>query len=225
MKKLICASTIIACVAASSFADTVTFGGAEGWKTQGFNDNLSTVETATITTNDITFALTATGSANINTTAGVGPLFGITGGGQSYNIDNASGTASEWVELSLSVSGLNAGNITSLSLDNLQLFGFFGTEVADLFDGTTTQGIVAGTDGSSLDYNTLSTLNALSAVNIGGIGDDSWLLRITAPSGAAASAFQISDLTVSYAIPEPATLGLVASVGVGIFFIRRNFMI
>ncbi len=71
-------SIIVACLTATcglTNAATVVFG--TNWLTEGFFDNASTVQTAAIAVDGVTFSLTATAvGGNINTNAG-GTLFGV----------------------------------------------------------------------------------------------------------------------------------------------------
>lgn len=235
MKKIITMALASTAILTSSFADTIVFGddtAGVGWKGQGVADNASSSQTATIIADGITFTLSITGSANINTTSGDGTAFGITGGDtdQSDNVRISTSTNSlpaEWVELSLSVSGATE-NLTELSLESVFTRYLAAGETLDASDGTTTVQVDGGTTAEQyLDYSDqLSGLNALSVANVGGLGDGSWSLRLTATADGtdAFSNFSLDDLTVNYTVPEPATITLIVGLGGSILFVRRRFM-
>ena len=121
MKKTIIGLVATTVLAGGAFADTVQFGNT--WGDEGVGDNTSSSETATITTNGITFSLAITGSDKINLPSNADAL-GITGGnsGQSDNVRISATTngPQEWIEFSLTVSGATE-NLNSLSLGNVGL--------------------------------------------------------------------------------------------------------
>lgn len=232
MKKIICTSIIIGVMAVASFGDTVQFGDADlslnvDWKTYGFTDNASTVNTATITQDGITFALTATTSANLDLNA-AGDLWGINGGNNNTRLDH-NGTAGESITFTLAVSG-DTANLTSLSFGGMDLHYFAQSyEQLDLGDGTTTLPTLSGHSTATwIDYETeLSGLTALSLANVA-----TWQLDMEAvmstDADPAANPTDLGFTQVNFeytVIPEPATLGLIAVAGAGIIFFRRKFTV
>jgi len=231
MKKTIIGLVATTVLTAGAFADTVEFG-TPSWVDQGVGDNTSSSETATITTNGITFSLAITGSDKINPPSSGGSL-GINGGnsGQSDNVRISATTngPQEWIEFALTVSG-DTEKLTSLSLGSVGLSYLATGEGLDASDGTSSVFVGPST---SLEYSDeLSGLNVLSLANVGGEGNGSWKLRLTALDiednplvTDGFSNFIVPDLSLQYTvIPEPATLGLVATLGGSILFIRRRFM-
>lgn len=218
MKKTITAGLAV-WIAASAGATLITF---EPWKDLGVVDNNSTSETATITTNGVTFSIHITsGPGNIKAGVATGDSYlGVVGGVSSFRVDNAG----EYLELSLSVSG---AELSSLSMDNLLLRNV-GTHTVEFSDGSSTNTIAGqqsfdyvGADGDIA----LTGLTALSLANVGGAGDGTWSIRTTSPTGALANNFQIDTITLDYTvIPEPTTLGLVTMIGTGLLIIRRKLM-
>jgi hypothetical protein len=231
MKKTIIGLVATTVLAGGAFADTVQFGNT--WGDEGVGDNTSSSETATITTNGITFSLAITGSDKINLPSNADAL-GITGGnsGQSDNVRISATTngPQEWIEFSLTVSGATE-NLNSLSLGNVGLDYLADGEGLDASDGTSSV-FVAGLS-SSLEYSDeLTGLSVLSLANVGGVGDGTWKLRLTALDieddarvTDGFSNFQVTDLALQYTvIPEPATLGLITASAAGILFVRRRLM-
>lgn len=227
---------VLAMAASATFAEVIVFGddtAGVGWKNQGVADNVSNTQTATITENGLTFTLSITGSDKINTTSGDGTSFGINGGtttksdGVRLSSENA---GDEWVEFSLSVSGPNAAQLQDISLSSIYA-QYFGTgETIDINDGTTTVSISGSNDSAvqNLDYaNELAAITALSLANVGGVGNGTWKLRLTATDDGteAYTNFALNDVTINYTIPEPATLGLIGAMGGILIFIRRRFMV
>ena len=230
MKKTIIGLVATTVLAAGAFADTVQFGNT--WGDEGVGDNTSSSETATITTNGITFSLAITGSDKIRLPASEAAL-GITGGnsGQSDNVRISATTdgPQEWIEFSLTVSGATE-NLNSLSLGHVGLDYLAAGEGLDAFDGTSS--VFVGPSGSLEYSDELNGLNVLSLANAGGVGDGTWKLRLTALDinddariTDGFTNFQVTDLALQYTvIPEPATLGLITASAAGILFVRRRFM-
>jgi hypothetical protein len=230
MKKTIIGLVATTVLAAGAFADTVQFGNT--WLAEGVGDNTSSSETATITTNGITFSLAITGSDKINLPSNADAL-GITGGnsGQSDNVRISATTngPQEWIEFSLTVSGATE-NLNSLSLGHVGLGYLAAGEGLDASDGTSS--VFVGPSGSLEYSDELNGLNVLSLANAGGVGNGTWKLRLTALDinddariTDGFTNFQVSDLALQYTvIPEPATLGLITASAAGILFVRRRFM-
>lgn len=86
--------------------------------------------------------------------------------------------------------------------------------------------LAVGTLGSGADMDILSTLNNTSdTISFIATSTAGGLLTVDFGSGSAASsAAQLNFISVA-AIPEPATLGLVAAFGGGILFVRRRLML
>lgn len=215
-------------LAAGVMADTVKFGGSD-WSAQGLVYG-GTSSTAAITTNDITFTLSVTGSGNLSM------------GGKNLDnpgviaIDGKDITDGEWIEFSLSVAGTGLTDLEQIFLtdgtgvDQLGLaLGSFrsedskGAERFSASDGSTTltnlPNVVGEVRIDSFGYgNYLNGLTALDIDNVGGKGDGTWKLRVL---GESASSFSAKSLTFEYVIPEPATFGLLSIAGIGLLAFRR----
>ena len=227
MKKQIIIAAVMGGLVAGAFGNIVQFGDDDlglnvDWKTYGFTDNDSTVNTATIVQDGITFALTATTSDNLNLNT-AGDLWGINGGNNATRFDH-DGTTGESITFTLAVSGTG---LTSLSFGGMALHYFAQSyEQLDLGDGTTTLPTLSGSsDATWVDYNTeLGGLTALSLANVA-----TWQLDMTAvmstdvDPAANPTDFGFTQVNLEYTvIPEPATLSMVGIAGIGILFFRRH---
>ncbi len=180
---------------------TVTFGtlGAANWLALGFTDNQSAVNTASITTNGVTFTVTATTSGELNSNLD-GTLWGVHGGSFATQLDENSG-AQETVTFTFAVSG---ELLSTLSLANLDLTYFNNSyEQASAGDGTTTLTLTGGGDGDAVDYATeLAGLTELTAANVA-----TWQLTVStldANPTNELSAFGIGTMSFDYALdPGP----------------------
>jgi len=185
MKKII-QPLVLTCLTISAMGETITFS---NWKAAGFRDNTSTINTASITTNGVTFSVTATTSANLNMISD-GTLWGITGGDAHYRMDDG-GTPEESVTFTLSASGTA---LNSLSFSSLNLSYFNSDDWIDLSDGITTLPTLK-TGGSSLTYDTgLAGLTALTKDNV-----DTWQLTLDVVDGSD-TIFSIKDMTLEYTL-------------------------
>ncbi len=230
MKNIIYTVVIAGCLAAGSFGGVVQFGNDDlalniDWKAYGFTDNASTVNTATIVQDGITFALTATTSANLDLNS-AGDLWGINGGNNNTRVDH-DGTAGESVIFTFAVSGANAANLTGLSFGGMVLRYFAQSyEQVDLGDGTTTLPTLSGGSAAAqwIDYDTeLNGLTALSLANVA-----TWQLDIAAvistdaDPAANPTDFGFTQMDFEYTVvPEPATLGMFGLGALFTLLIRR----
>jgi len=215
---------------ASSFANLVQFGDADldknvDWKTYGFTDNKSTINTASITQDGITFSLTVTTSDKLNLNAD-GDLWGVNGGHNSTRLDH-DGTTGESALFTFAISG-DTGKLTSLYFGGMSLTLFNNSyERISVSDGTTTLTVWGGKEATWIDYDTeLKGLTPLLLDNV-----DTWQLNITALQSTDADPVAnptdlgFTQVDINYTvIPEPATLGLLSVVGLGILFVRRWFI-
>jgi len=200
---------------AGSFGATVQFGDTDGsldvdWKEYGFTDNANTVNTATIVQDGITFALTASTSANLDLNAS-GDAWGVNGGFSGTQLDYKTDIGpTESITFTLAVSG-DTNKLTSLSFGGMS-WGYFNNtfEQMRVGDGTTTKTLAGLDPGTSwVDYEiALSGLTALSLTNVA-----SWQLDITALQSldplAGSSAILFSQVDLEYTISgEPTPIAI-----------------
>ncbi len=231
MKKHAVIIAVMGGLVSGSFGSIVQFGDTDAelnvdWKEYGFLDNKSTTNTATIVQDGITFALTATTTANVDLNKD-GDAWGVNGGFRSTQLDYLTDTGpAESITFTLAISG-DTASLESLSFGGMS-WGYFNNtyEQMSVGDGITTKTLTGrdpGTEWVNYDI-ALSGLTALSLANVA-----SWQFDITAlqslDPGAGSSAIIFTQLDLEYTIPEPATLSLVATIGVGLLFIRRKFTI
>jgi hypothetical protein len=209
------------CASAYLSARTVTFGdggASTGWLDTGLLHKKSGAQVAVIRdglatpSGELVFELTVENPQKLsvgNTT------LRVLGGNQGGRIDcrDFSDTSDdEWVRFRLGVSGAGAKDLTVLELGRITL-----TEATDdlveFSDGAA--GVIQLQDpgNGALRYGSgqaLDGLQALSLSNVGGVGDNSWALQVTARAFGvdSLSSFRIGKVEFSYsvAIPEPLQL-------------------
>ncbi|QQE12551.1 PEP-CTERM sorting domain-containing protein [Planctomycetota bacterium] len=207
------------------------------------NGNTGTTSVVfTLIQDDITFELTAqtapgnvfAGKAGTNS-PDTYPL-AVIGGSKNYLIDQgtdeAATTDDESLQLSLNVSGSGVSSLASIKIAGVTLRYFAAQDKGEFTDGTNTINVLGNTgsggvpmvayDGVASDTHLLleeggTSLTPLSLVNVGGAGDGSWLLGVTARNLEAGkeSSFQITSLDIEYTlIPEPASFAMIGLGGV-----------
>jgi hypothetical protein len=203
---------------------SISFGNpaeSTGWVDLGVQDNRNRSEQAVHTITDATpngeiiFWLSIDSSNNVRRDASELAV----SGGQDDFIDSRGWPAAsndEWVRFELYVSGPGAADLTSLRMRELTL-SFTGNDMVEFTDGI---------GGSALKYinevdsvsrygagERLEVLDPLTLSNVGGRGDGTWALKLTARAFGAVditsiTSFRVQTLAVEYTVtvPEPANL-------------------
>ncbi len=226
-----------------TFDESVFFSTWDGSKWTGGPGGAGP-QTFDVTQDGITFRLTMDASADLGNSV-FAQSIGVAGGLKGWELDQGSyavnSTDDETMTFSLSiVSGIDNLETISLSGINMRLFGtadkvgFSDQNAATITHNGT--GNAAGANANTL-VNDFTGLSPLSKANLG-----AWKMNITALdadndyswwTGAESNLVQadnstrtnVNSLMFEYtAIPEPATLGLIAMTGTGLIGIRRIMM-
>ena len=127
----------------------------------------------------------------------------------------------EWVEFTLDAAGPGAADLTSLNLEELRL-SFTGNDMIEFSDGDGGTALRYLSEVDSISRygagERLEGLTPLSLANVGGPGDGSWALRMTARAFGAVdvtsiTSFRVKSLKFSYEVAVPAVANPLPSQG------------
>jgi hypothetical protein len=154
----------------------------------------------------------------------------VQGGSRNNRIDSGNSWSDsaddEWIEFSLTVSGPAAGDLSSIALAGLVLSDGGTAEVVEYSDSMGNSVLVPGNGTRAYTVaGGLQALTPLSLANVGGRGDGTWSLRLTArdygtEADPKTTTVRVRQITLDYQLvpPEPATLpqeGLVLHLDAG----------
>jgi hypothetical protein len=210
-------------------AQIVTFGddsASTGWIDLGVRDLTNKTERAVFTLTDET----PNGEVIFNLTIQCPYLVRrdadeiAVNGGQDDFIDSRGWPAAsndEWIEFKLNISGPGAADLSSLSLKELGL-SFTGNDMIEFTDGIGGSVLryidVADSISSYGTGERLDGLDPLALANVGGVGDGSWALRLTARAFGevdvfAITSFRVKTLQFEYEITVPDPVHLLPADG------------
>lgn len=222
MKKLVIPAALLVSALPATAASVVFGDGDNVGDTSPWNSLIGTTasETATITQDGIQFdlAITAVAVADGGTLAlsSNSDFLGVDG---DVRLD-AGATTNDTMRLQLTVSGANIASLVDISLAGIVTsFGANVEDLGDFTDGSVTASAIRVNSG--LDYDDrLSTLTALSKSNVGGEGDNSWLLEF---ESVGSSNWSIDTVTFNYTVPEPSSYALIIGLSVlSLTLVRRR---
>lgn len=238
MKKSI--GILMAVVAAGSMSASATLiAGWETWKWQGAGTD-PLISGATVE-NGATASATQSGAWSIGTNIGsIDGTFGSlaspaaetanSGSTDGYNLSNG---ADGFVDFSVTATGsdtqlttfhFDATRFRSGSAENWTLEVLAGGDINNGAAVTVASGTMAiyNSDFNLPDFDV--DLTTLADNDLGAGGTATFRLSFAGGNGSSGQNTYLDNVGIS-AVPEPATLGLVALFGGGLLFIRRRFMI
>ena len=204
--------------ASAASAETIVFGGANSWSTQGVSDNANSNEIATITDNGFTFNL---GINFSNGNVGLGNTGELTEDGRTTWRNNGS----EFT-FTIAVVDNNAGfDLDSLSVASIGFLGLNKSgEAVTITETASVNSAVMPTASNPniVDSTFLYTTNSLTQMNIADLGAWDMILENTGDN----QINGIHSLTLDYttsAVPEPGTYALLAGcAALGFVMLRRR---
>jgi hypothetical protein len=202
--------------ASAASAETIVFGGANSWSTQGVSDNANSNEIATITDNGFTFNL---GINFSNGNVGLGNTGELTEDGRTTWRNNGS----EFT-FTIAVVDNNAGfDLDSLSVASIGFLGLNKSgEAVTITETASVNSAVMPTASNPniVDSTFLYTTNSLTQMNIADLGAWDMILENTGNN----QINGIHSLTLDYTVvPEPGTYALLAGcAALGFVMLRRR---
>jgi len=215
-------------------AGTLTFGDAAastGWLDLGLQDNTGTPQQAVYQSSmltpsgEVVFTLTLEASVNLGVS---NSYLGVRGGIRGTRIDSrdfANTADDEWISFQMDVSGAGAEDLTGLEFVGMTL-NSAGGDLVEFTDGASGSVSIQDPGSALLTYGSgedLDGLASLSLSNVGGLGDGSWALKVTARAFGVSSnsVFRVATLSIGYTIQIPEapvldTNGLILHLDAGV---------
>lgn len=203
---------------ASATTRSVSFGdvgAGAGWQDLGLVNQgggiqvASYIDTQATPSGDVVFALTAMGSNNLGVNNGNLLIRNGSFNGRIDSRDFTDPSDDEWVRFQLSVGGPGAVDLSELSFAGITLLNAADGDLVEFEDGTGTTVQLQNPGGAVLSLGgaeALDGLEPLSLVNVGGFGDSTWRLKLTARAFGTSSTtgFRIARFNLNYTVATPA---------------------